>query len=95
MWTECRRADLVVCDSPWQLDTLASADAEFIKIAFIVMALGKALEMSVTAEGVETADQMSCLMKMGCFQHQGWHFARPAVSQKVREMLSERKSFVA
>ncbi len=60
-----------------------------------VMALGKALDMSVTAEGVETADQMSCLMKMGCFQHQGWHFARPAVSEKVREMLSQRKSFVA
>ena len=58
-------------------------------------AKGKALDMSVTAEGVETAEQMQCLMGMGCFQHQGWHFARPAVSAVVREMLSERKRFVA
>jgi len=43
MWKDGRRADLVVWDSPWQLDTRASADAEFIKIAFIVVALGKAV----------------------------------------------------
>ncbi|GEM_PF-2428753 len=60
-----------------------------------VMALGKALDMTVTAEGVETADQMGCLMGMGCFQHQGWHFARPMVAEDVREMLSDRKRFVA
>ncbi len=60
-----------------------------------VMALGKALDMSVTAEGVETADQMRCLMSMGCFQHQGWHFARPMKSEDVREMLLSRKRFVA
>ena len=44
MWKDGRRADLVVWDSPWQLDTRACADdVEFIKIAFIVVALGKAV----------------------------------------------------
>ena len=43
MWKDGQRADLVVWDSPWQLDTRASADAEFIKIVFIVVALGKAV----------------------------------------------------
>ena len=43
MWKDGQRANLVVWDSPWQLDTRASADAEFIKIAFIVVALGKAV----------------------------------------------------
>ncbi|MEC8102051.1 MAG: hypothetical protein VX109_07210, partial [Planctomycetota bacterium] len=43
-WIGGRDADLVVWDSPWQLDTRACADnAEFIKIAFIVVALGKAV----------------------------------------------------
>ena len=43
-WIGGRDADLVVMDSPWQLDTRACADdVEFIKIAFIVVALGKAV----------------------------------------------------
>ena len=45
VWRDGVRADLVVCDSPWQLDRRSSSadDAEFIKIAFIVVALGKAV----------------------------------------------------
>lgn len=60
-----------------------------------VLALGRALSMSVTAEGVETADQMNCLMEMGCHQHQGWHFARPMAACDVQDMLVGRKRFVA
>ena len=36
-------AQIWLCDSLWQLETQASAEAEFIKIAFIVVALGKAV----------------------------------------------------
>jgi diguanylate cyclase (GGDEF)-like protein len=60
-----------------------------------ILSLGKALDMRVTAEGVETAEQMHCLMGLGCFRHQGWHFARPMVAEDVRCILAERKRFVA
>ena len=60
-----------------------------------VLDLGKALEMSVTAEGVETVDQMRVLMEMKCHHHQGWYFARPMVSQEAQDMIRARKRFVA
>ena len=42
-----------------------------------IIALGRTLQMRIVAEGVETADQRSCLDAMGCDQLQGYHFNPP------------------
>ncbi len=49
--------------------------------------LGKILNLSVTAEGVETADQALFLSTMACNQMQGFHFGRPIPSDQISAFL--------
>ena len=39
--------------------------------------LGHAIGMSVTAEGIETAEHAEALRKLGCNRGQGYYFSRP------------------
>lgn len=52
-------------------------DPNDVAIASLVIALGKALELDVIAEGVETMEQQQCLAKLGCHHYQGYGFSRP------------------
>ncbi|WP_344406868.1 bifunctional diguanylate cyclase/phosphodiesterase [Dactylosporangium fulvum] len=47
------------------------------QIVETVIRLAHTLQMTVTAEGVETADQADRLAALGCDLGQGWHFGRP------------------
>jgi diguanylate cyclase (GGDEF)-like protein len=49
--------------------------------------LGKILNLSVTAEGVETADQALFLSTMACNHMQGFHFGRPIPSDQIASFL--------
>jgi diguanylate cyclase (GGDEF)-like protein len=49
-----------------------------------VLALGHALDLAVTAEGVETAAQLEILTAMGCTLIQGFYFARPMPFEEAR-----------
>ncbi len=49
--------------------------------------LGKILKLSVTAEGVENADQALFLSTMACNQMQGFHFGRPIPSAQIPSFL--------
>jgi diguanylate cyclase (GGDEF)-like protein len=49
--------------------------------------LGKILNLSVTAEGVENADQALFLSTMACNQMQGFHFGRPIPSAHIAAFL--------
>lgn len=42
-----------------------------------VIDLGHSLDMSVTAEGVETTEQLDCLKQLRCDLYQGFLFSRP------------------
>jgi len=42
-----------------------------------ILALGRVLDLSVTAEGVEDAEQIEILTRMTCHQFQGYYFSRP------------------
>ncbi|MFY0734545.1 putative bifunctional diguanylate cyclase/phosphodiesterase [Aurantimonas sp. NFXS3] len=42
-----------------------------------ILALGRVLNLSVTAEGVENAEQIDILTRMTCNQFQGYYFSRP------------------
>ncbi len=53
-------------------------DVQDAAIVRSVVALGKALNLTVTAEGVETAAQQQRLIEIGCDLGQGYLFGRPA-----------------
>ncbi len=46
-----------------------------LKLVQSMMDIGQALEIPVTAEGVETVEQVNLLTEMGCDRLQGFHFA--------------------
>ncbi|HWI60479.1 MAG TPA: EAL domain-containing protein [Symbiobacteriaceae bacterium] len=52
-----------------------------------VIALGRALKMKVTVEGVETAQQAERLLAMGCDRVQGYYFGRPVPADDLPGVL--------
>jgi EAL domain-containing protein (putative c-di-GMP-specific phosphodiesterase class I) len=62
--------------------------ARELRIARLVVDLAKALDLEVTAEGVETVEQREALLRIGCYRGQGWLFAR---AMPVSELLTSEK----
>ncbi|GAA4897303.1 putative bifunctional diguanylate cyclase/phosphodiesterase [Actinomycetospora straminea] len=57
------------------------------RIVGTLVALGHALDLTVTAEGVETAAQAARLRTLGCDEGQGWLFAPALPSADIARML--------
>jgi EAL domain-containing protein (putative c-di-GMP-specific phosphodiesterase class I) len=57
-----------------------------------IVELAHALELHVTAEGVETAEQHEALQALGCDSMQGFLFARPMPADAMRERLMRDQS---
>ncbi|WP_410562089.1 EAL domain-containing protein [Amycolatopsis sp. cmx-4-61] len=58
-----------------------SRDAEAIVTSIIAMA--HAVDLTVIAEGVESADQVELLRRLGCDQAQGYHLGRPVPAAEL------------
>jgi diguanylate cyclase (GGDEF)-like protein/PAS domain S-box-containing protein len=56
-------------------------------IARAIMALGKALNLAVLAEGVETSEQYAFISGEGCTAYQGYFFSKPLSENKLRTLL--------
>lgn len=54
-------------------------------IVSAIIALGRILNMSVVAEGVETQSQQALLTELGCTSLQGYHLGRPAAPDSIAE----------
>ena len=67
---------------------------EAAQIIQSVVNLGKALHMTVTAEGVETVEQFNFLHAAGCQQLQGFLFSHPAPAQEIDVLLRKAASKV-
>jgi EAL domain-containing protein (putative c-di-GMP-specific phosphodiesterase class I) len=52
-------------------------------------ALGQSLGVRVTAEGIETPEQLAHLRDMDCDLGQGYHFARPLPAREVELLLRQ------
>ena len=78
------------------IDTL-KIDQSFVKditrggsdgaIVSAVIAMGKALNIRVIAEGVETQEQLEFLKAHGCHEFQGYLFSRPMAPSALTEMI--------
>ena len=66
----------------------AMADgAEFVEIVRAVLTLGQALGKKVVAEGIETAEQLSTLRRLGVHAGQGYLLSRPLPPEQVPALL--------
>lgn len=70
------------------VDGLAS-NSRSTSLCAAMINLAKALDMSVIAEGIETADQAIALKGMGCDLGQGYYFSRPMILQDALEILQK------
>ncbi|MCI2808957.1 putative bifunctional diguanylate cyclase/phosphodiesterase [Eoetvoesiella caeni] len=65
-------------------------DSEDAAIVSAIVALGKTLDLSIVAEGVETAAQQEFLTSLGCGSLQGFLLGRPVFAEQLIEALAER-----
>jgi EAL domain-containing protein (putative c-di-GMP-specific phosphodiesterase class I) len=68
---------------------MAELDTEDLdnNIIALVIALGRSLDITVVAEGVQTEAQLAMLRSMGCDQAQGFLFARPQNAAAIEQLL--------
>jgi diguanylate cyclase (GGDEF)-like protein len=63
-------------------------DPESTAIVQAIISLAKAMDLTVTAEGIETASQLSILRNMGCQIGQGYLFSRPLHPGHAEKLMS-------
>jgi EAL domain-containing protein (putative c-di-GMP-specific phosphodiesterase class I) len=56
-------------------------------IATAIISMGKALSLTVVAEGVETAEQDTFLREGNCDELQGYLFSKPVPADEIPQLL--------
>jgi diguanylate cyclase (GGDEF)-like protein len=82
--------DQVKIDRTFVRDIPGGGDDEAICTAIIAMA--HSLGLAVTAEGVETAQQLEFLRNAGCDIIQGYYFSKPRSAQQLALFLASRQA---
>jgi len=72
-----------------RLVALVSAGSGGLRLLRSIIEIGHALELGVTAEGVETREQADILANLGCDRLQGFYFARPMAFADLVRFLEE------
>jgi len=62
------------------------------EIAIAVINLAHAMDLTVTAEGVETEEQLVFLQEQGCDSVQGYYFSKPIPVGELEELLEQQKA---
>ncbi|MBN8502359.1 MAG: EAL domain-containing protein, partial [Sphingomonadales bacterium] len=62
----------------------AKGNIESLAIIRAVVAMAESLEMSTTAEGVETEHELEVIRQIGCRKIQGYYFGRPMTASDAR-----------
>jgi len=65
----------------------ASNNKETVAIIQSIVQLAKSFRMTITAEGVETADDFTRMKDLGCHQIQGYLFGRPMSFERASELV--------
>jgi EAL domain-containing protein (putative c-di-GMP-specific phosphodiesterase class I) len=58
-----------------------------------IVGLGKALSLTVTAEGIETAEHLALLKAVACEEGQGYFLSRPLEAEAFDVLLGETQSY--
>jgi len=66
-------------------------DPDAVAIVRAVLSLAEALNMSTTAEGIETVELATTLATLGCASGQGFYFAKPLKAAAALDYFNARK----
>ncbi|MBA4165414.1 MAG: diguanylate cyclase [Erythrobacter sp.] len=69
------------------VDGAAQGHAESLAIIRAVVAMAQSLDMTTTAEGVETEEQLELVRTLGCDKIQGYYFGRPMEAKDARALF--------
>ncbi|BBD57520.1 hypothetical protein NIES2109_02870 [Nostoc sp. HK-01] len=64
-----------------------TSNSDSAAVTDAIIALAKSLQLKITAEGVETQEQLEYLEQRGCHEGQGYYFGIPAPAEKITELL--------
>ncbi|TGK19435.1 bifunctional diguanylate cyclase/phosphodiesterase [Leptospira fluminis] len=64
-------------------------DSNSLAISRTIVALGKSLGLRITAEGVETEEQLRKVRDLGCDEVQGFYFSRPISFENLIEFANQ------
>ncbi len=73
----------------------AQGNAESLAIINAVVAMSKSLNMSTTAEGVETAEEAELIRNLGCDKIQGFYFGRPMTDTDALQLFRHTNRLIA
>lgn len=81
--------DKIKIDQSFVRDLPQERGAAAIVSAIIDMATS--LDMTITAEGVETDAQRACLLEQGCHEFQGYLFSKPLPAEQAAALARSRQ----
>jgi EAL domain-containing protein (putative c-di-GMP-specific phosphodiesterase class I) len=67
-----------------RMDTQSQA----LEVVRAILAMGQALNLTVTAEGVESKPQLETLKKLSCHHAQGYLFSPPIPADKATSFIA-------
>ncbi|WP_241491964.1 putative bifunctional diguanylate cyclase/phosphodiesterase [Sphingomonas endophytica] len=73
------------------VQTAATGRAEAIAIIRAVVAMADSLNMTTTAEGVETEAELRMVQELGCRSIQGYYFGRPLPVEEARALTQRHQ----
>lgn len=79
--------DMLKIDRSFVQDVTSNPDSAAVTDAII--ALAKSLRLNITAEGVETQEQLEYLQMQGCHEGQGFYFSPPVPTDAIAQMLKQ------
>jgi diguanylate cyclase (GGDEF)-like protein len=79
--------NMLKIDRSFVQDVTSNSDSAAVTDAII--ALAKSLQLKITAEGVETEEQLEYLQKRGCQEGQGFYFGIPAPADRITSILNQ------
>lgn len=80
--------NILKIDRSFVQDLLSNPDSAAVTNAII--ALAESLRLSITAEGIETEEQLNYLRLRGCQEGQGFYFSRPVPAEMITQLLRKQ-----
>ncbi len=68
---------------------MLGTNGENSELVDAIVSLAHSMRMKVTAEGIETIEQMKYLKSIGCEAAQGFYFSKPLPTEQAEQMISQ------